>query len=111
VAVSRAEGSSVRLAVRLTPRGGIDRIEAFDPGGALRVRVRAAPAEGAANEALLRLLADVLGVPKDSVRLVAGARARQKVVEVEGLTVDQLHARLASSGAGQGIDHARRVDG
>ncbi len=102
-----AKGFSVRLAVQLTPRAGIDRIEAPDPDGALRVRVRAAPAEGAANEALLRLLADALAVPKSGVRLVAGARGRRKLVEVEGLTADELHARLEGAGGGQAANHRR----
>ena len=105
--MSAAEGFSARLAVRLTPRAGIDRIEALDPDGALRVRVRAAPAEGAANEALLRLLADALAVPKSGVRLVAGARGRRKLVEVGGLTADELHARLAGAGGGRAANHPR----
>ncbi|MGZ6270794.1 MAG: DUF167 domain-containing protein [Candidatus Limnocylindrales bacterium] len=49
---------SVRFAVRLTPRAGADRVDGVGPEGQLLVRVRAAPAEGAANRALLRVLAD-----------------------------------------------------
>jgi uncharacterized protein len=61
--------------------------------GVLRARVAAPPVEGAANQALLRLLADELGVARRAVRLVAGAAGRQKLVVVEGLTPDDVLAR------------------
>lgn len=53
--------------------------------GVLRARVAAPPVEGAANQALLRLIADELGVPRRDVRMVAGAGGRTKVVAVDGL--------------------------
>jgi uncharacterized protein YggU (UPF0235/DUF167 family) len=59
----------------------------------LRARVAAPPVEGAANQALLRLLADELGVARRAVRLVAGAAGRQKLVVVEGITPDDVLAR------------------
>ena len=59
----------------------------------LRARVAAPPVEGAANQALLRLLADELGVARRAVRLVAGAAGRQKLVVVEGMTPDDVLAR------------------
>ena len=59
----------------------------------LRVRVTAPPIEGAANQALLRLLADELGVARRDVRLVAGAAGRQKLVVVDGMGSDQVSAR------------------
>jgi uncharacterized protein len=74
---------SVRLAVRVTPRGGTDRVDGVGKDGALRVRVAAAPADGAANESLARLLARELGVPRGAVRVVAGATGRRKLVEVD----------------------------
>jgi uncharacterized protein len=52
--------------------------------GVLLVRVAAAPVEGAANEALVQLLAAELDVPRTAVRLVGGATGRRKVVAVEG---------------------------
>ncbi len=58
--------------------------------GALRVRVAAPPIEGAANQALVRFLAEELGVARRSVRLVAGAAGRQKLIVVEGVTADDL---------------------
>jgi uncharacterized protein YggU (UPF0235/DUF167 family) len=55
--------------------------------------VAAPPVEGAANQALLRLLADELGVARRAVRLVAGAAGRQKLVVVEGMTPADVLAR------------------
>jgi len=85
-------GSAVRLPVRLTPRGGSDRVEGV-VDGVLRARVAAPPAEGAANEALVRLLARELGVPRSAVSLVSGATARQKVIAVEGCHREAILAR------------------
>ena len=61
--------------------------------GALKVRVAAPPVEGAANQAMLRFLAEELGVSRRSVRLVAGAAGRQKLVVVEGVSADELTER------------------
>jgi len=74
---------TVRFAVRLTPRGGRDAIDGVGEDGVLRVRVAAPPVDGAANEALCRLLARALDVAPGSVRIVAGAGGRRKVVEAE----------------------------
>lgn len=78
----------LRIVVRLTPRGGRDRIDGWGegPDGArlLKARVAAPPADGAANAALLRLLAKTLGVPKSAVTIAAGASSRVKRVEIAG---------------------------
>jgi uncharacterized protein YggU (UPF0235/DUF167 family) len=55
--------------------------------------VTAPPIEGAANQALLRLIADELGVARRDVRLVAGAAGRQKLVVVDGVGADTIVAR------------------
>jgi uncharacterized protein len=77
----------------LTPRGGVDRVDGVGAGGELRVRVRAAPVEGAANEAMRRLLARELDVPRAAVTLERGASARQKLVRVEGLAAQAVSRR------------------
>lgn len=78
----------VALVVRLTPKGGrncIDGIETLSDGrSVLKVRVRAAPSEGRANAALVRLLAKAVGVPPRDVTLSAGATARIKRCTITG---------------------------
>ncbi len=83
-----------RISVRLTPRGGRDAIDGWSDGAVLRVRVSSAPVEGAANEALVRLIAKVVGVAPSTVRIVSGAQGRTKVVEIAALTEDEVRARV-----------------
>jgi uncharacterized protein YggU (UPF0235/DUF167 family) len=82
----RAEGG-LSLQVRLTPKGGRDALEGIDmlaDGRAvLRARVRAVPEDGKANAALLRLVAEALGLPISRVSLVGGATSRLKTLRIE----------------------------
>jgi uncharacterized protein YggU (UPF0235/DUF167 family) len=83
-----------RLVVRVTPRGGADRIDGWttDADGApvLKVRVRAAPTDGSANEAVVGLLAQTLGVPRSRIDLVRGAASRVKFFRISGLSHDDV---------------------
>lgn len=74
-----------RIRVRLTPKAAGDQIAGWQDD-VLRVRVSAPPIEGRANVALERLIAKALRVPKRDVRVVAGAKGREKTVEVAGMT-------------------------
>jgi hypothetical protein len=83
-----AAAGGIMLAVRLTPKGGrdaIDGVEQMADGRAvLKVRVAAPPSEGEANDALMRLIAKTLGVPRRDVAVAAGATARIKRLTVAG---------------------------
>ncbi len=76
------------VAVRLTPKGGRDAIEGIerrsDGACVLKARVRAVPSEGAANAALIAMLARAAGVPPRDVTLAAGATARIKRLTIAG---------------------------
>jgi uncharacterized protein (TIGR00251 family) len=66
--------------------------------GALQVRVGAPPVEGAANDALVELLARELELPRRAVTLVSGEHGRSKRVRIEGLTLAEVRARLGLVG-------------
>jgi hypothetical protein len=84
----------VRFSIRVTPRGGRDAVEgwASDESGrpVLRVRVAAAATEGAANVAVIAVLAKALGRPKSALSIVRGDTARTKQVEADGVAADDL---------------------
>lgn len=65
-------------------------------GDAWKVRVGAAPEHGRANDAVLDLLATTLSVPRRHVTLVAGHRARDKVVQLDGIEEEETLRRLES---------------
>ncbi len=83
-----AAADGVLVDVRLTPRGGRDALEGIecraDGRAVLKARVRAAPFEGEANDALCRLLARALDVAPRDVTVAAGATARIKRVLIKG---------------------------
>jgi uncharacterized protein YggU (UPF0235/DUF167 family) len=79
--------------VRVTPRAGRDEVVGVGPDGELQVKVRAAPADGAANLAVVRTIAAAAGVAPSRLQLVRGATSRTKVVSIEGVTGTDLRAR------------------
>ena len=81
------------IAVRVTPRSSRNAVEGVDPAGELRVRVTAAPTDGAANRAVIRLLAASLAVPKGAVTVVSGASSRHKRLRVDGIDTAAVQAR------------------
>ena len=84
----RVAASGVEVRVRAAPRAGRDAIDGVaalaDGGAALKIHVRAAPEDGAANEAVRRILAKALGRPASAVSLRAGATGRLKTFLVDG---------------------------
>jgi uncharacterized protein YggU (UPF0235/DUF167 family) len=84
----RVVPNGVEVRVRATPRGGRDAVEGCEPlsdgRAVLRIRVRAAPEDGAANDAVRRALAEALGAHAYAVTLAAGATSRVKTLRVEG---------------------------
>jgi uncharacterized protein (TIGR00251 family) len=85
----RQEKGVITFEVRVAPRASRDRIVGVQ-NGALKVMLTAAPVDGAANEALRKLLAKKLGVPKSDVAIVRGERARTKLIRVHGLAPSDL---------------------
>lgn len=88
------DAPSVRLRVRLTPRASREEVT-LKPDGTLVVRVSAPPVDGRANDALERAVASALRVAPSRVRLVRGARSRDKTVQIDGLDAVAVRERLA----------------
>jgi uncharacterized protein YggU (UPF0235/DUF167 family) len=88
----RVEGGRLLVPIRLTPRAA--RAALTLEHGELRARLPAPPVEGAANAALVALLAERLGVPKRAIELVRGATVRHKLVAVSGLDAATFWRRL-----------------
>lgn len=90
----RTTSTGVEIDVRVIPRAGSSGI-AGTRDGRLLIRLAAAPVEGAANDALVGLLATYLDCPKRSIRIVAGERSRTKRVAIDGMREADLRLRLA----------------
>jgi uncharacterized protein YggU (UPF0235/DUF167 family) len=84
----------VRIQVHVSPKSRVDDVRASRADGTIRIRVTAAPEDGRANLAVLRLLSDRLEVPSSALRLAGGASSRRKWIEVEGVTEAELWRRL-----------------
>lgn len=92
----RIHSDGVFLSVKLQPRASRNEIdEAIGPE--LKIRVTAPPVDAAANEALLRLLAERLGCPRGSVQIVRGQTSRHKVIFLRGLAPALVEERLVKS--------------
>lgn len=89
----KAHAEGVCLAVRVQPRAPVNAIG--EPiGNELRVKVTAPPVDAAANEALIRLLAEKLDCPRRDVELVRGHTSRHKLIRVRGLAAAEVLKRL-----------------
>src|SRR6266702_6389453 len=89
---------STRLRLRVSPgaaRAGV----VGRHGEAWKVRVTAPPEDGRANDAVLRLLADVLAVPRGALTLVSGHSGRDKIIELAGVGPALAERRLSSASA------------
>lgn len=85
------------LPIRVIPRSSHEGLGG-ERGGALVVRLTAPPVGGKANRALKRFLSEALGVPGNAVSLVQGENRRQKLVRIEGISLEDLGRLLNSRG-------------
>ena len=91
--VIQATDSGVVLRVRVQPRARTERLEGVH-GDQLRIRLTAPPVEGAANAACLAFLAKLLGIRRAQLRIQAGAKSRDKLVHISGLSSAEVAAAL-----------------
>ncbi len=90
------EAVSTRVRLRVSPGARSAQVVGRH-GEAWKVRVAAPPEGGRANEAVVRLLARTLSLPRDAVTLVSGHGARDKIVQLTGLDSAQIERRLSSA--------------
>jgi uncharacterized protein (TIGR00251 family) len=83
------DDNSVTFEVRVAPRASRNAIIGVHEG-ALKVALTAPPVEGAANDALRKLIAKTLGVPKSNITIIRGERARTKLLRIQGVTAEAL---------------------
>ncbi len=82
----------MRINVRVIPRSGKNLIE-WEEGG-LKVRLTAPPIDGAANDALIALLAQCLGLHKRDIQIVHGTTGRHKIVEITGMPAEAIEKKI-----------------
>lgn len=80
------------LAVRVTPRAKRNEVVEVLADDTVKIRLTAPPVEGKANKALVDFLADVMGVPKSKIEIVAGAAGRDKLVAITGMEAETAQA-------------------
>ena len=89
----RVQPDGILLSIKLQPRASSNKIG--EPlGDELRIKVSAPPVDAAANEALIRLLADFFDCPRSKVELVRGHTSRHKITKLYGISAAQAMAKL-----------------
>src|SRR5687767_161934 len=84
------------LAVRVTPRASRNEIVEMLDDGTIKVRIAAPPVDDEANTALIEFLAEILGVPKSRLDIVAGETGRDKLIAVVDMDVETAHQRIVA---------------
>ncbi len=84
---------TIRIALKVVPGSTREGIAGW-LGDALKVRVRAPAEAGRANAAVVRVVAEALGLPADSVRIASGASSPKKILAIDGLDLAALRARV-----------------
>ena len=100
--------TTTRVRLRVSPGSGRAAIVGRH-GDAWKVRVTAPPEQGRANDAVVRLLATALALPRDAVAIVSGHSGRDKIVELTGVGPALIERRLASASAPERARKDRRT--
>ena len=72
--------SSGKLALKVTPRARSEGVEGMNDAGELVVKVRVAPEDGKANEAVIAVISKAFGIPKSRLEIARGAQSRHKII-------------------------------
>lgn len=82
--------SNAYLKINVTTGSKIERIEKFNSEGLIKVRVKAKPIQGKANEAIIKLISKSLGIPTSKISIKTGKYSRNKTVEIDGYDIKQI---------------------
>ena len=89
----RETSEGVHITVRAVPNAPQNQVVGIQ-GDAIKIRLKAPPVDGKANEVLVRFLSEILGLPRKQISLTAGSTSRNKSVRITGLALPDLTARL-----------------
>jgi len=92
----RAQPDGIWLSIKLQPRASANEIGEV-LGNELRIKVTAPPVDSAANEALVRFLAETLDCARNRVELMRGQTSRHKTVRVRGMTAEEVVERIGGN--------------
>ncbi len=73
--------------------------------GSLKLKVQAPPVDDAANDAVIRFFSKLLGIPRSRLAIVSGAKSRDKILRIEGLSLAQFHAFIAPPSEGGAVEN------
>jgi uncharacterized protein len=100
-AILKESNGAVLLPVRVTPRSNKNEIVRFD-GDVLKVRLKAPPVDGKANEALVKFLAQEFRVPASNIEITRGHASRTKVLSIRGISAKQVEETILASNRAPG---------
>ncbi|MEY4201747.1 MAG: hypothetical protein RLZZ265_3487 [Verrucomicrobiota bacterium] len=89
----RSQPDGVFLSVKVQPRASRNDVGGLH-GSELKVAVTAPPVDSAANQAVVELIAEILGLPRRAVTLVRGQTSRHKILRLDGLTAEEAAAKI-----------------
>lgn len=95
------------LNIRVLPRSSRNEIVGEMVGGALKVKLTAAPVDGKANEALIELLSEHFNVPKNKIAIRKGLRGKNKVVDVDAVIASRAYRQAGSEATWQSPDNTK----
>jgi uncharacterized protein (TIGR00251 family) len=84
------------ITVRVTPRSSRNEIAEVLNDGTVKIRLTAAPVEGAANKALIAFLSEVLDIAQSNIDIIGGLTSRDKLVTIRDLTPEQVQERIVA---------------
>ena len=84
------------LQIRVVPSSSKNEITGFNENGELKIRLKAVAEKGKANKELVEFLSQMISVKKQQITLLSGHTSRQKILDIDGYSLEQLQQLLAS---------------